>query len=258
MKTSTMESKKISLISVIIIILIWKVASFSYHNEALLPSPESIIINMIIMIQSPDTFYTLVFTLFRGLSGFILSLVTGMIFGTIAGINHYIEKSLHPLLAVIKSTPFMSVILLLLIWFGTEKTPIFAGFLVSFPIIYTNVLQGTKNIDRNLIEMSKIYGIGIFQIIKNIYLPSTAPFIFAGIASAFSIGWKVTVGSEILSQPKYAIGTRMWESKLYIEIDMLLAWTVTTILISYLIELLIKKVEGKIVRWKYETESNNH
>lgn len=238
-------------------ILIWKAASLWYHNEALLPSPEVVVLNMIKIFRSPDLFKVLLYTLFRGFLGFVLSLFTGMLFGTLSGLNRYIEKALNPFLAVIKSTPFMSVILLLLIWFGTEKTPIFAGFLVSFPIIYTNVLQGTKNIDKNLIQMAKVYGVGMIQIIKNIYLPSTAPFIFAGIASAFSIGWKVTVGAEILSQPKYAIGTKMWESKLYIEIDMLLAWTVATILISYMIEILIKNIEEKVIRWKYETESNH-
>ena len=239
-------------------LLIWKAASFWYHNEALLPSPEVVVLNMIKIFQSPDLLKILLYTLFRGFLGFIFALATGMLLGTLSGLNPYIEKSLNPFLAVVKSTPFMSVILLLLIWFGTEKTPIFAGFLVSFPIIYTNVLQGTKNIDKNLIQMARVYGIGILQIIKDIYLPSTAPFIFAGITSAFSIGWKVTVGAEILSRPKYAIGTQMWESKLYLEIDMILAWTVTTILISYMIETLIKNIEEKVIRWKYETESYNN
>lgn len=255
MKTSTFKNNKISLISIITIIMIWKGASLIYANEALLPSPESVVLSLLEAFQSPDFIKIICYTLLRGFTGFILSLIMGMIFGTLAGMSRYVEKSLSPLLTVMKSTPIMSIMLLLLIWFGTEKTPIFAGFMVSFPIIYTNMMQGTKNVDRSLIEMAKIYGIDPIHIIKDIYFPSTAPFLFAGIASAFSIGWKVTVGAEVLSQPKYAIGSKMWESKLFLEIDALLAWTISAILLSFFIEVIIKIMEEKVVGWKYETES---
>lgn len=252
MKTSITENKKIYFLSIIVLLIIWKTASFAYNNEALLPSPESVIISMINLLQSADFIKVLCFTLLRGFAGFILSLIIGSILGTWAGINLYVEKFLTPLLSVIKSTPFMSVILLSLLWLGSEKTPIFAGFLVSFPIIYTNMLQGTRSIDKSLIEMARVYGIDRLHILKDIFFPSTAPFLFAGIASAFSIGWKVTVGAEVLSQPKYAIGTSLWESKIFIEVEILLAWTIYTILISSLIEIFIKIIEKKAIRWKHE------
>lgn len=258
MKTSIMENKRASIISIIILIFIWKSAAIVYNNEALLPAPEAVIIRLFNIFSTADFIQILMLTLMRGMIGFLLSLTTGILLGTIAGINNYIEKLLNPVLTIFKSTPIMSIMLLLLIWFGTEKTPIFAGFMVAFPIIYTNMMEGTKNVDKRLVEMAKTYGIDTFHIIKNIYLPSTAPFIFAGISSAFSIGWRVTIGAEVLSRPPHAIGSEMWEAKLYIQIENLLAWTIVAILLSFIVEILIKKIERKIIGWKYDTKSKNY
>ncbi len=263
MKTSITENKVknqnkvsiVSIISVMVIILIWKIASLAYNNEALLPAPEIILINLLNIFQRPEFQKIVGLTILRGLIGFFLSLLCGIILGSFAGLYDKVEKSLYPLLVVFKSTPIMSIILLLLLWFGTEKTPVFSGFLVAFPIIYTNVMQGTKNVDTNLVEMSKVYGVSRFNIIKDIYFPSTAPFLFAGISTAFSIGWKVTVGAEVISQPKFSVGRKMWEAKLYIEIDTLLAWTVLAVLLSYIIEGLIKILERKVIRWKHVYKS---
>lgn len=258
MKTSIMEDRKvnnkITIISIITMIIIWKFASL-LTNEALLPSPEIVLFNIYSNIQKPEFIKIIGWTTIRGLIGFFVSLIIGTILGSLAGLYDKVEKSLHPLLVVFKSTPIMSIILLLILWFGTERTPIFAGFMVAFPIIYTNVMQGTKNIDTNLVEMSKVYGVSRFNIMKDIYFPSAAPFLFAGISTAFSIGWRVTVGAEVISQPPSSIGSKMWEAKSYIEIDSLLAWTVVAVLLSYIIEGLIKILERKVVRWKHEYKS---
>lgn len=255
MKNKNTYNKKVTFISVIVMILIWKIASLAYSNEALLPAPEIVLFDLFKIIQKPNFLKVIGFTILRGVIGFFLSLTVGIVLGTIAGLYERVEKSLYPLLVVLKSTPIMSIILLLLLWFGTEKTPIFAAFMVAFPIIYTNVMQGTKNVDISLVEMSKVYGVSHFNIIKDIYLPATAPFLFAGISTAFSIGWKVTVGAEVISQPKFSVGSKMWEAKSYIEIDSLLAWTVLAILLSYIIEGLIKILERKVIRWKHVYKS---
>ncbi len=80
---------------------------------------------------------------------------------------------------------------------------------MSFPIICTNVIEGIKNIDIKLIEMAKIYKIKKYRIIREIYLPSMVPFLIAAISTSFGIGWKVVIAAEVLSQPKYAIGTSL-------------------------------------------------
>ena len=255
MKQYITKNRQYTILSVASLVVIWKIASIIYNKETILPPPENIFIGVLNLLSAKSTFIVIGHTLQRGLIGFFISLLLGIALGTLSGLKDYIEKLLSPVLTILKSTPIIAVIILLFLMIGTEKTPIFATIMIAFPIIYTNVLEGTKNVDSNLVKMAKLYKVSRFNIIKDIYLPSTAPFIFAGMETAFSIGWKVTVTSEVLSVPKYAIGSEMWNSKIYLDIDTILAWTIITVIISYIFEILIKATRKKVIRWNITNES---
>jgi NitT/TauT family transport system permease protein len=60
--------------------------------------------------------------------------------------------------------------------------------------------------------------------------------------SALGIGWKVTSAAEVLSLPKYSIGRYLYDSKVYLEIPDLFAWTVIIITLSYFFETVLKKL----------------
>ena len=65
---------------------------------------------------------------------------------------------------------------------------------------------------------------------KYILTFNCAIFLIAAISTSFGIGWKVVIAAEVLSQPKYAIGTSLQNSKLYLNIDEVFAWTIIAIL----------------------------
>ena len=45
----------------------------------------------------------------------------------------------------------------------------------------------------------------------------------------------------MIGVPKNAIGTQLYNAKIYLETDMLLAWTLVVILLSMLLERLLKR-----------------
>ncbi|HBC32561.1 MAG TPA: ABC transporter permease, partial [Clostridiales bacterium] len=52
--------------------------------------------------------------------------------------------------------------------------------------------------------------------------------------------WKVTSAAEVLSLPKYSIGRFLYDSKVYLEIPNLFAWTIIIITLSFMFEALLK------------------
>ena len=76
------------------------------------------------------------------------------------------------------------------------------------------------------------------------------PFIISGASSAMGIGWRAIIIGEVLSQPKYGIGTKMQSAQTFLNVDAVIAWTIIAILISYGFEKLIRWSEHKIVVWK--------
>jgi NitT/TauT family transport system permease protein len=119
-----------------------------------------------------------------------------------------------------------------------------------FPFICTNVIDGIKNIDIELIEMSTIYKVDKTKIVKEVYLPAITPFIFSGVSSAMGFGWRAVIIGEVLSQPQFGIGTLMQTAQTFLLVNEVIAWTIIAIIISYLFELIIRKTEKRIVVWK--------
>jgi len=253
MKTSiTKKDSLYTILSFALLLALWKIISVIINSAIIIPSPESTIISLFNLIKTRDFFIIILFSLERGIIGFAISFVLGVFTGFLAGFNSVFNKIFEPFLIIIRSTPVMAIILIALIWFKANNVPIFASFLMSFPIICTNVIEGIKNIDPKLLEMAKIYKIKRTRIIKEIYIPSIMPFLIAAISTAFGIGWKVVIAAEVLSQPKYAIGTSLQDSKIYLNINEVFAWTIIAILIGYLFEKLIRLIEKKSLKWKRE------
>jgi NitT/TauT family transport system permease protein len=246
-----------TLISFVLIIAIWKICSLFISSEIILPSPEKTIMSLFNLLKTKDFYVIILFSVERGLIGFTISLFLGLLAGFLSGFNKIFNKIFEPVLVIIRSTPVMSIILIALIWFKSNNVPVFASFLMSFPIVCTNVKEGINNIDKRLIDMAAIYKIKKRRIISEIYLPSIMPFLIAAVSTSFGIGWKVIIAAEVLSQPKYAIGTSLQNSKLYLNIDEVFAWTIIAILIGYIFEKIIRLIEKKALKWKNGNEAVN-
>ncbi|MCR4400245.1 MAG: ABC transporter permease, partial [Syntrophomonadaceae bacterium] len=139
---STTRHSLATVSSVLVLILIWKLLSLMIGAEIILPAPESTVRDLLSVVRSPDFWPSVGATVARGLIGFLVSCLGGIAVGLLAGFNSLAFWMLQPLLTVIRSTPVMAVILLALIWFQTEMVPIFVSFLMAFPIMCSNTIEG--------------------------------------------------------------------------------------------------------------------
>ncbi len=241
-----------TIISFLFLLSAWKMISLVISSEIILPSPENTAISMLNLIRTKEFFIIISASFQRGLLGFTISFVLGIFFGFLSGLSRVFRSIFEPFLSVIRTTPVITVILIALIWFKASNVPVFASFLMAFPIICTNVIKGIDNVDKKILEMAKIFRINKSRVIREIYIPSILPFMAAAVSSAFGIGWKVVIAAEVLSQPKYAIGTSLQTSKVYLNINDVFAWTTYAILIGYIIERIIRFAEYKTMKWKKE------
>jgi NitT/TauT family transport system permease protein len=218
---------------------VWKLLSLFIGSDIILPSPESAF-KALSLLSDDQSFLDSIFqTLRRGLAGFLLSAVSALIIGIAAGENKIVNTLLKPLLTVIKTVPVLSIVLLAIIWLNTENVPVFVCFLVVFPVISSNVIQGIRNVDPQLLEMANIYKVSRWRIIFQIYLPSLIPYLLAGLSTAAGVTWKAVIAAEVISMPRYAIGTGMQYAQIQLNTAELFAWTIVAIIISSLSETLL-------------------
>ena len=105
-------------------------------------------------------------------------------------------------------------------------------------------------IDRRYFELASMFRIGRMQRFREVIIPAITPFLFSGIATAIGFGWRAVIIGEVLSQPEFGIGTRMQVAHIYLLIGPLIAWTVIAILISYLFDVILRRAEKRIIKWR--------
>jgi NitT/TauT family transport system permease protein len=213
-----------------VMLLVWKIASVAVAAELLLPPPERVFLKLFTLVVTPRFLRSLAFTFVRLLSALAVSIPLGIGAGLVAGLSARAEAFLRPFFSIVAATPVMSVILIAFLWFGAERTPSFAAFLMVFPVITVNVMAGIKALDPKLEEVFAVYRMDLREKIRYLYLPSLAPFIAGGCRASLSMCWKVVVAAEVLVQPLLALGTGMQRAKAALDTAELFSWTAATVI----------------------------
>lgn len=250
MKNFITKNRLISFTAVLLLFLIWKLFSMFTSSDQLIPSPENTILSVFQVISRESFWPSLLTTIGRGMLGFCISLILAIALGIPAGMHNTFRLFVNPVLVAFRSTPVISLILLAIIWFGNELVPVFIAILTMFPIICANVIEGVKNVDKDLVEMATTYRIPQKRLVSEIYLPSLSPFLTSGISNALGFGWRAIIIGEVLAQPRFGVGTQMQNAQIFLQVSELIAWTLIAILVSSLFEFLIRVIEKKLVRWK--------
>lgn len=80
------------------------------------------------------------------------------------------------------ATPLVALVPLLILWFGfgvKAKAIIIFSFAL-FPLLM-NTYQGARSVERGLVEVAESFGCGELQTWRHVVLPSSVPFIAAGL-----------------------------------------------------------------------------
>lgn len=250
MKISFSRNSWFGLAGIIILILAWEIIARNIGSRNILPGPWYTFETLASLLLQSSFYKSLAITLLRGLLGFILALIMSLIIGIPSGLSSRFESFFSPLLVTIRSTPVISVILLAIIWLRVENVPVFIGFLTMFPILATNLTAGIKEVDKGLLEMADIYRIRKRRILSDIYFPSLSPFIFSGLLTAIGFGWRAVIIGEVLSQPRFGIGSMMQDAQSYLLVAELISWTLVAVFIGFVFEKSVAAAGRKITDWK--------
>lgn len=244
-----MNTKKWEVLGAVLLFGGWAALS-AVTGSMLLPSPGAVLTALGGILTDPGDLREALVTLVRGFSGIGLAVVMGSATGFAAGRSSWLECLLRPTVALIKAVPVVSVILLMVFWFHTNRIPAIIGFMIAFPVVYHSVLQGTRHVDGKLIEMAAVFRVPKGRVLVGIYLPALLPFLVAGMDAAVGIGWKSVIAAEVICQPRYGIGTQLMNAKYNLVMEPLFAWTLLAVIISYLVEHGIRAVHTAMNRWQ--------
>ncbi len=215
---------------------IWSLISFRINSKLLFPAPLDVLKALGELAVTKEFWLISAHSLLRVVSGILISIIIGTLLAVITEMSSLLRAVLSPALGIIKATPVASFIILALLWIDRNTLPLYITALIVVPIVWSNLSEGIRSVDKELVEVARVYKFSPTKSITKLYVPSVAPFFMAACKSSLGMAWKAGISAEVLSTPKYAIGTELYFSKTYLETPTLFAWSAVIIILSVIIE----------------------
>jgi len=178
-----------------------------------------------------------------------LALIFSMILGVLAVVSPFFKYFMEPINSFGKTIPTMVLVVLSLVWFDKDKTPFVVGFAIIFPILYEGIRNNLMQIDKKIIDMTKIYEVSLKDKIKKVYLPTMKFYFMSIFVSTFSLTFKTVIAGEVHGQPKFGIGSQIQLDKVNFNTPGIFAWIVIIVIISLVLETINKLLKKNIYRW---------
>jgi len=208
------------------LIVIWSaIVAINDIPPYILPSPLAVVQALVtdwgtlwpaMMITSKITFMALGLALVGGV-GFAIFLVQ----------SKWVELAFYPIAVVLQVTPIIAIAPLILIYTPTTQVALLiCAFLVAFFPILSNMVQGLKSVDHNLLNLFDLYGASRWQTLLYLKLPASLPYFMAGLRIGGGLALIAAVVAEFAAGSAGAqsgLAFRLLESQFRLNIPRLFA-----------------------------------
>ncbi len=239
-----------TLAALAVVLVAWTVLSRRY-GAYVLPAPWAIVTGFGDIVWSGEIWKHTAASLYRIVVGFGLAVLVSLMMGLGAFLSPLVRGVVHDVLAILNSTSVFVWIVISLIWFGLSNwAPIFTTFMITLPVVASNLVEGVASVDRRLLEMGEVYRLGGREKFTAIVIPSTLPYLVAGMKVGFGLALKVSVVAEIFGVTS-GIGYIMNYSREILATQMVFVWALVMILVMVATDkLLFDTVNRRLARWR--------
>jgi NitT/TauT family transport system permease protein len=246
-----------SLLGALSLLVVWQLASgYSRTEFDLLPSPLQVLQRMadytfgdeLEGIPPGFVFVNFWETFRKTLLGFAGAIVLGVPIGILMGRYRYAKNFFFDFVYLAANVPLIVYAILGLLLFGLGDTgPAFVVMLLVLPVISLNVAAGVEGVDRNLLAMSRAYRLPTSSALREIVVPSFAPFLFAATRASFAASWKLAALAETFGGTT-GVGVQIRKAFQGFSVVDMLAWMMFFVIFVVVIE---RVVLMRFERWVF-------
>jgi NitT/TauT family transport system permease protein len=187
-------------ISLLSILLAWIVLS-RIMGQHVLPGPLSTLEFLQEQFESGALTRHLGITLYRVLVAFSVAMALGVLLGVLMGFSRTLDRLLEAWLVVGLTVPRIMLFVVAYLLLGLNDTSaIVALVLTVVPTIIVQLREGTRALDRKLVEMAHAYRRPKLAIWRAVVFPQLLPYFIGTARGALSLAWKMVILAELLGR----------------------------------------------------------
>jgi ABC-type nitrate/sulfonate/bicarbonate transport system permease component len=242
----------VRLLAVAVVLLAWELYGRSL-NPIFLSHPTAVVPAFWELISDGRLWKAIKESLSVLAIGMLISIVGGILIGVVMGLNRIVLYALDPFVIGLYNTPSVVLIPLIQLWFGLGVSAKVVIVILSaiFPIII-GTQAGVTNTGRGMVDVVRAFGGTDRQISAKVVLPSSVPFVAAGMRLAVGRGVIGVVVAEFFTALSGLGGLAIIFSNTFATAKL---WVpiLTLIVLGLGLTSLARWAEAKIAPWK-ETE----
>jgi len=234
----------------LLLVVCWQYLSWiGIIPKRVLPAPLEVLQAAMALLSTGELYHHIMVSLGRALAGFLIGGTIGFLLGLSNGISKFSELLFDTSVQMLRNIPHLALIPLVILWFGIDETSkIFLVALgVLFPI-YINTYHGIKNVDKDLIEMGKAYGLKGKSLFLAVILPGAMSSILVGIRFSLGVMWLTLIVAETISTHA-GIGYMAMNAREFMQMDVIVLSIVLYALFGKLSDVIAKFFEERLLKW---------
>ncbi|MBO8165138.1 MAG: ABC transporter permease [Brevibacillus sp.] len=234
----------------LLLLAIWSVLSYGgFVNPLFLPSPGQIVRTAVDMFQSGDILGDIGISFSRVALGFLLAALIGVPLGILMGTLRIVEGAFEPIIGFIRYMPASAFIPLFILWIGLgESEKMAVIFFGTFFQLTLMVMDVTKNVQTELIEVSYTLGANRFQLFSRVILPASLPGIVDTLRITFGWAWTYLVVAELVGASD-GLGYMIMQASRFLKPDKVIIGIIIIGLLGLLMDLLFKAIYRASFSW---------
>lgn len=227
----------------------WLASALDWVNAFLLPSPGKVANTLVDLGQSGALSRHALVSMQRVVLGYGIAVMAAILLAVAFSRSSALRGLLDPLLEFLRQIPPLALMPLLMLWLGIgEMQKVGIIVLSCFFPIFLGVRGGIAQVDRKLVEVGKVCGLGQSEIMRRIVLPSSLPSIVVGLRIGLGYSWRALVGAELIASSA-GLGYLIVDAENLARTDIVLAGILVIGVIGLAADQLLKWAVGRVAPW---------
>ncbi len=234
----------------IAVLALWEAAARSgFVEQRILPAPSDVAIAFWNTAKSGELFRHVAVSFNRAFIGLLVGGGLGFVLGVINGASRHAELLLDSALQMFRNVPHLAVIPMVILWFGIDETvKIFLVAIGTLFPVYLNTFHGIRTVDRGLIEMARVNGLGPIAIFWRVVLPGAMPSVLIGLRYALGIMWLTLIVAETIAASS-GIGYMTMNAREFLQTDVVVLGIIIYALLGKAADVATKLIEHRVLAW---------
>lgn len=238
------------LVLIPVLLILWEVAvRRGWIDSSLFPSPTSILHALVDLSQAGLLWRDAFASVMRVMVGFGLAAIVAIALGLALGMSPRVAAYINPLIELIRPISVLAWIPLAILWFGLgDHSAWFIIFLGSFFPIFTNTYLGARSVAPIHVRVAQSFGAGKLLFIRQVLLPSSLPYIVAGLRVGLGVGWTCVIAAELIAATS-GLGYMIQLARTLIETEKVMAGMIVIGVIGFAMNAAMLWLERKLIPW---------